>query len=223
MNAGVCGTNAICFKFKDGIITGIDTGANYGRLSIKDTNRIMQVTDNCVAAFSGLMSDISFLKKLIREELEADNMRKMDPQGIHKMVQRILYAKRSQGRPLSVSVIISGINRKQNKIFDVTDENGRMIGVANSKGNFWFDESVALSFASNFALPLIRDKKLDEMSREEAVSFMEECLRVMCYRDTRSTNRIQISISDFFKTEVLEPYCIKTDWNVGLTDNETVL
>lgn len=223
MQRGVYATNAISFKFKEGIIIGIDTGATYGSVSIKDTNRIVKVTDNCVVAFSGQLGDIQFLKNFIKHELESEDTRKMDPQGIHKMIQRILYSKRSEGKPMAVQVIVSGINHKANAVFDSTDENGRMIGVANSKGNFWFDESVALSFSSNFVLPLLREKSLDEIDRQGAIALMEECFKVLCYRDCRSTNRIQISILDSNKTEVYDTYCIKTDWAVGLNEGETLL
>lgn len=223
MQRGVYATNAISFKFRDGVIAGVDTGATYGGLSMGNVQHIVRITENCIAAFSGLLSDIQFLRKFIRDELESDDTRKMDPQGIHKMVQRILYSKRSQGRPMMVSVIVCGVNPKKNGVFDVSDETGRMVGVVNSKGNFWFDSSVALSFSSNFVLPILRERNLDELCRDEAVALMEECFKILCYKDCRSTNRIQIAIAEMGKVEIFDPHCIKTDWTVGLNEGEILL
>lgn len=223
MQRGVYGTNAISFKFRDGIIMGVDTGATYGGVSMGNMQRVFRITENCIAAFSGLLSDIQFLKKLLVDELESDDTRKMDPQGIHKMVQRILYSKRSQGRPMMVSVIVCGVNHKKNNVFETTDGAGRMIGVVNSKGNFWFDSSAALSFSSNFVLPILRERNLDDLSKEEAVALMEECFKVLCYKDCRSTNKIQIAIAGSDNVEIFDPYCIRTDWSAGMNEEEILL
>lgn len=223
MQRGVYGTNAISFKFRNGVIIGVDTGATYGGASVGNIQRVSRITENCIAAFSGLLSDIQFLKKFIRDELESDDARKMDPQGIHKMVQRILYARRSQGKPMMVSVIVCGVNPKENGVFEATDEIGRMVGVVNSKGNFWFDSSAALSLSSNFVLPILRERDLDELSKDEAIALMEECFKILCYKDCRSTNRIQIAVAEPGKVEILDPYCLRTDWSIGLNEGEILL
>lgn len=223
MQKGVFGTNAIGFKYKTGVIAAIDTGASYGMKVIYGIQDIFKATDDCIIVFSGLLSDVQFIRKFIKQEIESDVGRKMDPQGIHKMVQRILYQKRSEAAPISVSAIICGINRKKNEIFENTDEKGRMLGVVNSKGNFWFEDSVAISFSSNFVLPILRERNLDDLEKEEAVKLMEECFRILCYKDCRSTNNIQIGIVEEGNVEILEPYNISTDWMVGKQEEEILI
>lgn len=219
MQHGVYANNAISFKFSEGIISGVDTGVNYGSVSIKDVQRIHKITDNCLVIFSGLMSDIQYVLSFVKQELESDN-RKMDPQGIHKLIQRIIYSRRSEAKPLWISAIVCGTSKKDNSVFESTDQNGNIIGAVNSKGNFWFDDCVSLNFSSNVVLPILRNKNLESLSRNEAISLMEECFRILCYKDCRSTNRIQIGISSASGTEIFKPYCIKTEWKIGHIENE---
>lgn len=220
---GVTGINAIAFKYRDGVIAGVDTGATYGKRAVYGIQSVFRATDECLIVFTGLLSDVQFLRRFIKEELEADVRRKMDPQGIHKMIQRILYSKRSELEPLAVSVIVCGMNKKENEIFEATDEKGRIIGVANSKGNFWFDDSAAISFSAHFALPLIRAKNLDELDREGAMKLMEECFRIMCYKDCRATNVIQIGFVEEKETGILEPQCVQTEWGIGQREDEILV
>lgn len=223
MQNGVFGINAIGFKFKNGVIAAIDTGASYGRKTLYGVQSIFKATEDCILVFTGLLSDIQFLKKFIKQEIESDVGRRMDPQGIHKMVQRILYQKRSEAAPMNVSVIVCGVHEKKNTIFENTDEKGRMIGAVNSKGNFWFDDSVAISFSSNFVLPVLREKDLVNMEREDAIKMMEECFRLLCYKDCRSTNTIQIGIIEKGKIDILEPTNLTTDWMIGKTEEEILV
>lgn len=222
-DAGLYGTNAVAFKFKNGVIAGVDTAVTYGQLSIPNIQRVFKATDNCAVVFTGLIADIQFLVKFIKQEIEADEGRTIDPQGIHKMLQRILYQKRSEAKPMRASAIVCGINKKKNEIFESTDSLGRVLGVVNSKGNFWFDNNVSLSFSSNFVLPILREKDLENMERSDAIKLMEECFRIMCYEDCRSSNSIQIAIIEPDSFKIFEPYCIKTDWMVGKEENEILL
>lgn len=41
---------------------------------------------------------------------------------------------------------------------------------------------------------------------------VEDCLRVLFYRDAASFNRIQIGCVDATGTSVTEPYKLETDW-----------
>lgn len=223
MQGGVYGINAIAFKYKDGVIAAVDTGATYGRMALSGLQTIFQPLENSLVVFSGMLSDVQFLKKFIKQEIEADVGRKMDPQGIHKMIQRILYQKRSEMKPMMVSVIVCGMNQKKNKVFNATDDKGRFIGVINSKGNFWFDDTAATSFSENFALPLLRNRNLEDLSKEDAVELMEECFRIMCYKDCRATNTINIGIIDDADVSIFEPRNISTDWMVGKRDDEILI
>lgn len=220
---GITAINAIAFKYKNGVIAALDTGTCYGTTRFSNTQRIFKPTKDCVCLFTGVLSDIEFLKKFVKQELESEEDRTMDPQGIHKMIQRILYQKRSEGTPLPVQVIVCGLNKKQNTIFSNTDEKGRMIGAINSKGNFWFESSIALSFSSHLSLPILRNFDSEQLEKEDAVKLMEECFRILCYKDCRSTNQIQMAVIDEQGVSISEPYSVRTDWMIGLREGEVLL
>ncbi|ELA41924.1 uncharacterized protein VICG_01108 [Vittaforma corneae ATCC 50505] len=223
MQRGVFGINAIGFKYKNGVIAAVDTGASYGMKVVYGMQSVFKATDNCIIVFSGLLSDVQFLRKFIKQEIESDVGRKLDPQGIHKMIQRILYQKRSEAAPMNVSAIVCGINQKKNEIFESTDNKGRMLGVVNSKGNFWFEDSAAVSFSSNFVLPILRERDLDNLEKEDAIKLMEECFRILCYKDCRSTNNIQIGIVEEGNMEILQSYNISTNWMIGKQEEEILI
>jgi len=52
---------------------------------------------------------------------------------------------------------------------------------------------------------------------------MEECFRILCYKDCRSTNQIQMAVIDEHDVSISEPYCVRTDWMIGLREGEVLL
>lgn len=222
MAGGLYGSTAIGFKYKTGILIATDTSAAYGSLALPNVSRIYKLTDSCLAAFSGKISDVQYLHKIVSAEIQNDS-RPIDPQGVHKLIQRIVYSRRSELKILEVSVLVCGINKKKNTAIESTDSTGRMIGVVNSKGNFWFDGCVATGIASHLVLPVLREKNTEELSKEEATAAMEECLRILCYKDCRASNVVQIAFCEENEAVVAEPYSLGTDWSIGLREDEIVL
>jgi len=45
---------------------------------------------------------------------------------------------------------------------------------------------------------------------------MEDCLRVLYYRDARSLNRIQIATISAEGPAISEPFELQTNWDVGI-------
>ena len=125
--------------------------------------------------------------------------------------------------PLPVQVVVCGVNQKQNTVFDSTDSKGRFIGAINSKGNFWFESSVALSFSAHLSLPMLRNFDCELLEKEDAIKLAEECFRVLCYKDCRATNGIQLAIIETTGVTIGEPYCVNTDWMIGLREDEVLL
>jgi 20S proteasome subunit beta 7 len=68
------------------------------------------------------------------------------------------------------------------------------------------------------AIPLIREKWHADMDEGEARALMEDCLRVMFYRDCRALSRIQIAKATAEGTLVSEPYELTTDWETANFD-----
>ncbi len=220
---GVSGSTVVCFKYNNGIVMASDTGANYGSLCMQNFKKIYKVTDNCITGFSGSISDHQYLHQLILQEINRDP-RKLGPQGIHKLVQRIIYNKRSELKPLNISIIIAGINKSKNEHFEnATDDQGRFIGVINSKGNFWFDSYAATGIASHLILPILRDEKPEDLTKDQAAILVKRVMKILCYKDCNASNKIQIVWCEH--NNILFENNVSLDANLELAINpdETVL
>ncbi len=56
------------------------------------------------------------------------------------------------------------------------------------------------------------------MDEGEARALLEDCLRVLYYRDCKASNRIQIAKATADGTIVSEPYQISSDWETANYD-----
>ncbi|KAI5172813.1 20S proteasome subunit beta 7 [Pancytospora epiphaga] len=222
MKTGVASSTVIAFMYRDGIIMASDTAAFYGNLAIQDITKIYKLNENCIVGFSGSVADIQYLYKTITEEIRKDT-RPIDPQGIHKMIQRIVYSRRSELKLLRVSAVVCGIKKKNDEIFNNTDEAGKFIGMVNGKGNFWFDSCVATGIASHLILPVLRERHTVDLSKEEAIGLMEDCMRLLCYKDTKASNIVQFGFCTESESVINDTYVLGTNWDMGRREDEIVL
>jgi len=221
----ITGSTAIAFKYKDGVIAGVDTASSYGSLAVENITRVYKITKKCILVFSGSIADIQSFYTMVEEEIESDK-REIEPSGIHKFIQRILYYKRSRGEPLRLSVIICGVSEEKEKregAYSQCNIGGKVLGIVNSKGNFWFESSVATGIASHLVLPILRERKTEEMNREEAIREMEDCMKLLVYKDCCASNKVRYAICEENYCEIQEEKRIETNWELGIKEGEIVL
>lgn len=93
-----------------------------------------------------------------------------------------MYTRRSKVNPLWNSLVIAGF------------KNGKKtLGVVDIHGTTWQSDSVATGFGAYLAQPLLRkavEGKEDTLSEEDAVKILDDCMRVLYYRDARSLNKV---------------------------------
>ena len=65
----------------------------------------------------------------------------------------------------------------------------RFLGAVDLIGTMYEDDIVATSFGNYVCLPLMR-KAGTNLSKEEAKQVMENCLRVLYYRNTKSSTKV---------------------------------
>jgi 20S proteasome subunit beta 7 len=53
------------------------------------------------------------------------------------------------------------------------------------------------------------------MTEDEAKKHLEDCLRVMFYRDTRASNRIQVAKVTKEGSVISDMYELETNWDIG--------
>ena len=86
------------------------------------------------------------------------------------------------------------------------------------QGTTYTSPSIATGYGAYIAQPILR-KAIEEkggdvknLSQEEATQILNDCMRILFYRDARSLNRIQRAIVDKDGVRVTEPYSLETEW-----------
>jgi len=79
-------------------------------------------------------------------------------------------------------------------------------------GTAFEDDFLATGFGSYLAIPILRKKWHPDMEEGEARALLEECLRVLFYRDCRALNKIRIAKATAEGTAISPAYTLSTSW-----------
>jgi 20S proteasome subunit beta 7 len=205
----VTGTTILGLKYKDGVMLAADTLASYGSMArYKDVRRIKTVGDNTIIGASGEMSDFQAVMKKLEnmdlEDMNSDDGYKRSPSEVFNFLRAVMYQKRNKGDPLWNQLIVAG--HKNDAPF---------LGYVDLIGTAYEENFIATGFGAYLAMPLIRERWSADMEEGEARGLLEDCLRVLYYRDCRATYRIQIAKATAEGTLVSEPYEISHDWETA--------
>ena len=126
----------------------------------------------------------------------------LNAKNLHTYLAKILYKRRSDFNPLWNHVLVAGF-----------DEEGRpFLSLADLLGTTYSAEALATGFGAHLAVPLLRrlvdeveekGKKEEEegaegggagLTRESAVAAVRECMKVLFYRDARSSDRYSLAV-----------------------------
>lgn len=206
----VTGTSVIAIQFKDGIMMAADNLASYGSLArFRDVERLIPVGASTVIGASGDISDFQHIQRVLQaqtiKEYNFDDGHAMQASHVHEYLSRIMYERRSKSDPLWNSIIVGGVDGK-GKTF---------LGYVDLKGTTYESTTMATGFGAYIALPLLRkavEGKEKEITEEQAIKLMDDCMRVLFYRDARSLNKIQRATVTAAGVKITEPYSLKTDW-----------
>ena len=124
----------------------------------------------------------------------------LSPSDIHSYLGRIMYNKRNKFDPLWNELIVAGY--KDGKGF---------LGFVDLIGTMYQDDVISTGFASYICTPLLR-KAGTNLSEAEAKKLLEDCLRVLFYRNTKASTKIQIGIINEKGINISEPYHLSTYW-----------
>ena len=208
----VTGTTVIGLKYCDGVMLAADTLASYGSLArYTDVRRIQKVGKSTLIGASGEISDfqsvMDILDSMNREDINQDDGYTRSPEEVHGYLRSVMYQRRNKGNPLWNQLLIAGY--RNDKSF---------LGCVDLIGTAYEENYIATGFGAYLAIPIIRERWNANMSEGEARALLEDCLRVMFYRDCRASNRIQIAKATQEGTLVSEPYQISTDWETANYD-----
>lgn len=204
----VTGGSVLGVKYAGGTMVAADTLASYGSLARYDgVVRMAQVgiSDDTILAAGGDYSDYQYMLKIIEakstEEFAIDDGSTMPPSALHNWLTRIMYQRRSKMDPLWNSIIVAGFR----------DGKG-YLGSSNMYGTMFEDTFMASGLGAHLALPLLRKGWREDMSEADARALLEECMRVLFYRDTRASAFITIGKADASGSSITEPFKLDTYW-----------
>ncbi len=205
----VTGSSVIGMKYNGGILLACDTLASYGSLArFKHMKRIVKFGSHTLIGGSGEMSDFQQVEKYLHQ-IHVDTLCYDDgifdtPRQTLNRLASLLYSKRSKMEPLWNDLVVAG--------FDESD-GGFILGTTDKIGTVFEDDYVATGMGLHMALPLLRDAYRPGMTEAEARKVLENCMKVLFYRDCRALNRVTFAKVTTEGTVVEEPLTLQTEWS----------
>eukprot|EP01101_Sappina_pedata_P013311 TRINITY_DN957_c0_g1_i1.p1 TRINITY_DN957_c0_g1~~TRINITY_DN957_c0_g1_i1.p1 ORF type:complete len:263 (+),score=87.15 TRINITY_DN957_c0_g1_i1:28-789(+) len=203
------GTSVLALRCNDFVMLASDTCVSYGSLSrFRSVERLKTLGKFTILGASGEYSDFQFmmdhLNQLILKDSLNDDSISLSPSSIHSYLTRVMYNKRNKFDPWYNQVVLGGY--KDGKSF---------LGMVDMVATNFEDATIATGYGEYIALPLLRKAHRPDMTQDEAKALLEECMRVLFYRDARTINKIQIATVSAEGHSVTEPYSLSTYWEHG--------
>jgi 20S proteasome subunit beta 7 len=190
-----------------------DTLASYGTMAkFKDARRLCQV-DNVLLGAGGEYSDFQAIMDLLKANaLQEECMGGLYTESTHggnaketwNYLRAVMYNRRNKMNPLWNDLVVAGLDESQKPF----------LGWVDKIGTTFAEDIVATGFGSHLAIPLLREKYRPDLQEGEARALLEDCMRILFYRDCRASNRIQIAkVDDAGAILISEPYELDTHWD----------
>ncbi|KAJ2162106.1 Proteasome subunit beta type-7 [Coemansia sp. RSA 552] len=214
LNPIVTGTSVVAFKYKDGIVMAADCLGSYGSMArFRNENRLMEVGEKTLLGVMGDIGDYQHMKHrlddILTHEYDMDDGQKLGTKSVYKCLSNIMYSRRSNFNPLWNAYVVGGV-----------DDGQSMLGYVDMYGTTYQSDTVATGYGGHLAIPILRRRvegRVDEIDEEEAVRILDDCMRVLFYRDCRTFNRIRRAKVTSEGVTVSEPYALETDWTFAHT------
>ncbi|KAL1696484.1 nucleophile aminohydrolase [Schizophyllum commune] len=206
----VTGTSVLALKYKDGIMLAADNLASYGSLArFKDVQRLHAVGDYTCIGASGDMSDLQYIQGLLDsvmiDEFTAADGHTLGPKEVHEYLSQVMYARRSKMNPLWNSLLVGGYK-----------DGERFLAYVDLLGVTYSSSTLATGFGAYLAQPLLRkavEGNEDTLTEQDAEKIIEDCMKVLFYRDARSLNKFQIAKIDAMGVTISESRSLETHWS----------
>nr|POE63179.1 proteasome subunit beta type-7 [Quercus suber] len=204
----VTGTSVLAVKFKTGVVIAADNLASYGSLArFTDVHRLKPFNRKAVVGFGGDVSDMQYLTRLLQSldvqenyggsssdpaaDDDDDGKALMSAKNLHSYLAKVLYKRRTDMNPLWNALLIAGLD----------EQDQPFLAAADLLGTTFSAPTLATGFGAHLAQPILRRTVPDEaaaaaLDRAAAVALVQECMKVLFYRDARSMNEYSIAVVD---------------------------
>lgn len=209
----VTGTSVLGLKYKDGVLLAADTLCSYGSMAkYKDARRLVSISSKTLIGGGGEYSDFQTISEKLKANALEDRCLYEEEEGeghvetareVWCYLRSLMYHRRNKMNPLWNDILVAGYSK----------EKGAFLGCVDKIGTAFEDDVLATGFGSYLCLPILREKWRPDLEEGEARALLEDCLRVLFYRDCRALNRIQIAKATAEGTLVSEPYELETSWD----------
>ncbi|KAL4947258.1 nucleophile aminohydrolase [Aspergillus filifer] len=190
----VTGTSVLAVKFNGGVAIAADNLASYGSLArFTDVKRLRKFGDAAVVGFSGDVSDMQYIDRLLESidirENYSSHGNQLNAKNLHTYLSKVLYKRRSEFNPLWNHILVAGFDSDKKPFLSSAD----LLGTTFSAPH------LATGFGAHLAIPILRrkfpeDRPVEEISKEDAVAALKDCLKVLWYRDARSMDKYSLAV-----------------------------
>jgi 20S proteasome subunit beta 7 len=183
-----------------------DTLASYGSMArFTDVNRIHKVNGTTVIGAGGEYSDFQSIQHILHEatleDFQAADRKELSPSEVHSYLTKVLYSHRSKVEPLYNQVLVAGFSQSQ-----------PFLGYSDLYGSSFKDNVAATGFGMYLAMPILRNAWRPDLTAAEAQAALEDCMRVLYYRDARALNKVVLARADASGVSVSPAYSLPTQW-----------
>lgn len=180
--------------------------ASYGSLArFTNTKRLRTFANTSVVGFGGDVSDMQYLDRHLTslaideaygeptlstdDNSEQGGSNGLNAANLHRYMTKLLYTRRSKFDPLWNQLLIAGLD----------DEGVPFLASTDLRGTSFTSPSLATGFGSMLAQPILRKYAPTEeaalnLTREQAVEIVKECMKVLFYRDARSLDNYSLAV-----------------------------
>lgn len=113
----------------------------------------------------------------------------LNAQNLHTYLSKVMYKRRSDMNPLWNSMLVVGLDGDDKPFLSSVD----LLGTTFSS------PTLATGFGGHLAQPLLRkladdESQVKDVTREKAIAAVQECMKVLFYRDARSLDSYSIAV-----------------------------
>lgn len=211
----VTGTSVLAIKYNGGVMMTADTLCSYGSMAkYKDARRLQSINPKTLIGGGGEYSDFQAVTELLKrnaleDKCTADSLYDEDAseecaREVWNYLRAVMYNRRNKMNPLWNDLVVAGFSAQGDSF----------LGFVDKIGTTYEDNYIATGFGSYLAMPILREKYREDMTEGEARALLEDCMKVLFYRDCRALNRIQIAkVTKDEGVLISDPYELETDWS----------